>query len=68
MADKGFTTSHLLEPIGVGLNIPPFLGLQSQQAPSEVIATQEIASEWIHVEITTNKVKKPKHLQTFRIQ
>ena len=45
MADKGFTTSHLLEPIGVGLNIPPFLGLQSQQAPSEVIATQEIASE-----------------------
>ena len=31
MADKGFTISDLLEPIGVGLNIPPFLGLQSQQ-------------------------------------
>ena len=25
MADQGFTISDLLEPIGVGLNIPPFL-------------------------------------------
>ena len=57
MADKGFTISDLLEPIGVGLNIPPFLGLRSQQTPSEVIATQEIASERIHVERAINKVK-----------
>lgn len=57
MADKGFTISDLLEPIGIGLNIPPFLGLQSQQTPSEVIATQEIASERIHVERAINKVK-----------
>ena len=57
MADKGFTISDLLEPIGVGLNIPPFLGSQSQQTPSEVIATQEIASERIHVERAINKVK-----------
>ena len=57
MADKGFTICDLLEPIGVGLNIPPFLGSRSQQTPSEVIATQEIASERIHVERAINKVK-----------
>ena len=57
MADKGFTISDLLEPIGAGLNIPPFLGLRSQQTPSEVIATQEIASERIHVERAINQVK-----------
>lgn len=57
MADKGFTISDLLEPIGVGLNIPPFVGSRSQQEPSEVIATQEIASERIHVERAINKVK-----------
>ncbi|XP_068687825.1 uncharacterized protein [Montipora capricornis] len=57
MADKGFTISDLLEPMGVGLNIPPFVGSRSQQNPSEVIATQEIASERIHVERAINKVK-----------
>ena len=57
MADKDFTISDLLEPIGVGLNIPPFLGLRSQQTPSEVIATQEIVSERIHVEWAIKKVK-----------
>ncbi|PFX20477.1 hypothetical protein AWC38_SpisGene15079 [Stylophora pistillata] len=61
MADKGFTISDLLEPIGVGLNIPPFLGLQSQQTPSEVIATQEIESERIQVERAIN----PKFLFNF---
>ena len=50
MADTGFTISDLLEPIGVGLNIPPFLGLRGHQTPLEVITTQEIASEQIHVE------------------
>ena len=43
--------------LGVGLNITPFLGLRSQQTPSEVIATQEIASERIHVKRAINKVK-----------
>ena len=56
-ADKWFTISGLLEPMGIGLNIQPFLGLRSQQTPSEVIATQEIASERIHVERAINKVK-----------
>lgn len=57
MADKGFTISDLLEPTTVGLNIPPFVGSKSQQNPSEVIATQEIASERIPVERAINKVK-----------
>lgn len=48
----------LFEPIGVGgLNIPPFLGLRSQQTLLKVITTQEIASERIHVESAINKVK-----------
>ena len=34
MADKGFTVEDLL-PLGVSLNIPPFLG-QSQQMPVEM--------------------------------
>ena len=57
MADKGFTISDLLEPIGVGLNIPPFLGLRSQHTPSEVTATQEIALEQIQVERAMKEVK-----------
>ena len=43
--------------MGVGLNIPPFVGSRSQQNPSKVIATQEIASERIHVERAINKIK-----------
>ena len=57
IADKGFAISDLLEPMGVGLNIPPFVRSRSQQNPSEVIATQEITSERIHVERAINKVK-----------
>ena len=49
-ADKGFKISELLEPIGVGLNIPPFVGSRDQCEPSQVITTQETASERIYVE------------------
>ena len=56
MADKGFTIEDLL-PLGVSLNIPPFLG-QSQQMPAEdVVKTQVIASLRIHVERAINKIK-----------
>ena len=56
MADKGFTIEDLL-PLGVSLNIPPFLG-QSQQIPAEdVVKTQVIASLGIHVERAINKIK-----------
>ena len=54
MADKGFTIEDLL-PLGVSLNIPPFLG-QSQQIPAEdVVKTQVIASLRIYVERAINK-------------
>lgn len=56
MADKGFTISDVL-PIGVSLNIPPFLESRSQMSPAEVVQTQEIASLRIHVERAINKIK-----------
>ena len=42
MADKGFTISDIL-PLGVSLNIPPFLGTSTQMPPEDVVRTQEIA-------------------------
>ena len=49
MADKGFTIQDLL-PLGVGLNLPPFLGASSQMAAEDVIKR-------IHVERVINKIK-----------
>lgn len=57
MADKGFDIQDLLDPLGVQLNIPPFLGLQGQMSGSEVLNTQTIASERIHVERAINRIK-----------
>ena len=56
MADKGFTIDDLL-PLGVSLNIPPFLGNKGQMSPEEVALTQTIASLRIQVERAINKVK-----------
>lgn len=56
MADKGFTIEDLL-PLGIKLNIPPFLGGSNQMPAEEVIQTQEIASLRIHVERVINKIK-----------
>ena len=56
MADKGFTVQDLL-PLGVCLNIPPFLGNKGQITPEEVMQTQQIASLRIHVERAINKIK-----------
>ena len=39
MADKGFTIQDLL-PLGVSLNIPPFLGQDQQMSPEDVVKTQ----------------------------
>ena len=44
-------------PIGVPLNIPPFLGKYSQMPAKDVVKTQEIASLRIHVEHAINKIK-----------
>ena len=40
MADHGFTIENLLIPLGVKLNIPPFLGQRGQMEGSEVVETQ----------------------------
>ena len=56
MADKGFTVEDIL-PLGVSLNIPPFLGGDEQMTPEQVVKTQEIASLRIHVERAINKIK-----------
>lgn len=57
MADKGFDIEDLLEPLGVKLNLPPFLHMQDQMSSDDVASTQQIAAERIHVERAINKVK-----------
>lgn len=56
MADKGSTVQDLL-PLGVFLNIPPFLGSKDQMTPEEVVQIQQIAFLRIHVERAINKIK-----------
>lgn len=56
MADKGFQIQDIL-PLGVSLNIPPFLGSNSQMSAEDVVRTQQIASLRIHVERAINKIK-----------
>ena len=56
MTDKGFTIADLL-PLGVSLNIPPFLGQAAQMSPEDVVTTQQIARLRIHVERAINKIK-----------
>ena len=51
MADRGFTIENLLTPLGVRLNIPPFLGQREQMKGTEVVETQQIASLSIHIDI-----------------
>jgi alcohol dehydrogenase YqhD (iron-dependent ADH family) len=56
MADKGFQIQDIL-PLGVSLNIPPFLGGDSQMSAEDVIKTHQIASLRIYVERAINKIK-----------
>ena len=56
MADKGFQIQDIL-PLGVKLNIPPFLGENSQMTAEDVMITQQIVSLRIHVERAINKIK-----------
>ena len=57
MADKGFDIQDLLDPISVKLNMPPFLHMQDQMPAQDVVETQQIAAERIHVERAINKIK-----------
>ena len=56
VADKGITIPDML-PLGVSLNILPFLESSSQMLAEYVVKTQEIASLHIHVERAINKIK-----------
>jgi hypothetical protein len=58
MADKGFVNIRPLLPPGVSLNIPPFLGMAGQMVHNDVIETQHIAAERIHVERAIRKIKE----------
>ncbi|PFX27783.1 putative RNA-directed DNA polymerase from transposon BS [Stylophora pistillata] len=56
MADKGFTVEEIL-PLGVSLNIPPFLGESAQMSKENEITTQQIASVRIHIERAISLIK-----------
>ena len=47
----------LLLPLGVRLNIPPFLDKRQQMLPADVRSTKSIASVQIHVERAVGRLK-----------
>ena len=57
MADRGFDILGDLAPIGVKLNIPPFLHGKCQLDSSELVETRKIASLRIHVERCMERIK-----------
>ena len=57
MADRGFDIMEDLAPIGVRLNIPPFLRGKSQLDSKELTETRRIASLRIHVERCMERLK-----------
>ena len=58
MADKGFQIQDLLTPLGVRLNVPPFLTGGAQMSASDVIITKKIAHLRVHVERAIGRVKE----------
>ncbi|XP_057294701.1 uncharacterized protein LOC130623245 [Hydractinia symbiolongicarpus] len=57
MADRGFLIAEYVNPIGVELIIPCFLRGRDQFSESEVIQSQQIAAERIHVERMIQRLK-----------
>ena len=57
MADKGFDSEEYIIPLGVRLNIPPFLRGKTQFDHSELIQTRRVASLRIHVERDMERIK-----------
>ncbi len=57
VADKGFDIEEYLIPLGVKLNIPPFLRGKTQFDHSEVVVTRRVASLRIHVERAMERIK-----------
>ena len=58
MADRGFTITELLKPLGVALNIPAFLKGQDQLSHEDITESQTIAAVRIHVERAIQRLKK----------
>lgn len=58
MADKGFDIQDLLAPLGIRLNIPPFLSSNSQFSCEDVLKTKKIAKLRIHVERAIGHIKE----------
>jgi len=63
MADKGFQIRNLLAPLGVSLNIPPFLNTNLQMPANGVHLTRKIARLHIHVERAIGQLKDFRILQ-----
>lgn len=57
MADRGFDIQDDLTPIGVFINIPPFLKGKPQLDEKERVETRRIASLRIHVERAMERIK-----------
>ena len=57
MADRGFTIEEYTKILGIELIIPAFLRGRDQMTESEVITTQQIANERIHVERMIQRLK-----------
>jgi len=58
MADRGFDIEANLIPLGVKLNISPFLKNKSQLSEKEMIETRHITSVCFHVERAMECIKK----------
>ena len=57
MADRGFTVKDYTDNLNIKLVIPAFLKGRDQLSEEEVIQTQQIASERIHVERMIQRLK-----------
>lgn len=57
MADHGFNIQDDLTPLGVRVNIPPFLKGKAQLDGDDLIETRRIASLRIHVERAMERIK-----------
>ena len=56
MADRGFDIQDDLTPLGVTLNMPPFLKGKTQLDANEMVETQRIASVQIHVKRAMERI------------
>ena len=57
MADRGFTVKDYTDTLHVKLVIPAFLKGRDQLSEEELILSQQIASERIHVERMIQRLK-----------